>query len=154
MKEIISDSLIDQYFKQIKSHLLATKNRIPLQLSRKWCRTFIKDSGVYCFFVDDKLSYVGETGSLRKRLADLLDSRNHTLRRSVGEKYFSSEKGYIKATSSIKFPEHIEPLVEKWMIAHLKVSLLPIKIGRKEFEEWLQHIHPEVEFLNKRAKRK
>ncbi len=40
------------------------------------------------------------------------------------------------------------------MVDNLKVSWLPVKIGRKEFEEWLQHIHPEVEFLNKRKKRK
>ena len=154
MEDIISDNLIEKYFKQVKSHLLNKRNRIPLQLSRQWCKSFPKDAGVYCFFIDDNLGYVGETGSLRKRLADLLDSRNHTLRRTVGEKYFSKVKGYAKASSSIKFPVHVELLVEKWMAEHLKVSLFPVKIGRKEFEEWLQHIHPEIEFLNKRKKRK
>ena len=153
MNEIITDEMIEQYFKNAQSHLVNTSNRISLQLSREWCRTFPKDAGVYCFFVDDKLSYVGETGCLRKRLADLLDSRNHTLRRSIGHKYFSLEKGYAKATSSIKFPAHIETLIENWMPSHLKVALMPIKIGRKEFEEWLQSKYPEVQFLNKRTKR-
>lgn len=154
MKEIISQNLIESYFKQIEYYLTKDKNRMTIELSRKWCKQFTKDAGVYCFFIDDKLKYVGETGCLRKRLADLLDSRNHTLRRSIGEKFFSHEKGYLKASSSDKFPVHIESKIEKWMPVHLKVSLLPIKIGRKEFEEWLQTNHPEIEFLNKRKKRK
>lgn len=153
MSEIITETLIQQHFEKVGNYLLDEKNRIAFELSREWCKAFSKDAGVYCFFVDGILGYVGETGCLRKRLTDLLVSRNHTLRRSIGHKYFGLEEGYMKASSSVKFPDHIEVLIEKWMPSHLQLSLLPIKIGRKEFEEWLQQKYPTVEFLNKRKKR-
>lgn len=154
MKEVISDTLIESHFNAIKRHLVNNKNRVAFILSRDWCKTIPRDAGVYCFFIDNKLAYVGETGCLRKRMSDLLDTRNHTLRRSIGLKYFSTEKGFIQATSQSKFPEHIESLIEAWMIKHLKVAWLAVSIGRKEFEEWLQQNNSEVEFLNKRKKRK
>lgn len=154
MKEVITDEMIELYFNLIKEHLTKTSSRIPFQLSREWCKKFPEDAGVYCFFIEDQLRYVGETGCLKKRLADLLDTRNHTLRRSIGEMYFSKEEGYKKTSSQLKFVDHIELKVEQWMINNLKVAWYPVKIGRKEFEEWLQHKHPEIEFLNKRKKRK
>ncbi|MDE3184458.1 MAG: hypothetical protein KGM16_13655 [Bacteroidota bacterium] len=154
MQNVIPGELVEKYFNTICSYLKNKRSRVPYQLSKEWCATLPKEAGVYCFFIDDELRYVGETGYIKKRMKDLLDSRNHTLRRAIGENFFSTEGGYAKATSSIKFPDHIERLVEEWMTKHLKVSLLSIPIGRKEFEEWLQDKYPKVEFLNKRKKRK
>jgi hypothetical protein len=153
MEEIITDTLIEIHFDLIREHLIKDTSRIPFQLSREWCRSFPNESGVYCFFINDKLSYVGETECLRKRLADLLDTRNHTLRRTIGEKYFFDIEGYKKATSQSKFSDHIEIMVQEWISTNLKVSMCLVKIGRKEFEEWLQNKHPEIKFLNKRKKR-
>jgi hypothetical protein len=53
-------------------------------------------------FEDGKLVYVGESGSLSGRVMDMLDSRNHTVRRALGELRFKDMPGYKKATSSIK----------------------------------------------------
>jgi hypothetical protein len=154
MVGLISDNLIEKHFNTLQQSLLNPSNRFHLQLQRKWFRTFPNVAGVYCFFLDDELCYVGETGCISKRLADLLDTRNHTLRRSIGEKYFSNESGYLKANSQTKYPFNIEDKIEKWMINHLKFSFVPVKIGRKEFEEWLQNSNSNISFFNKRTKRK
>jgi hypothetical protein len=96
------------------------------------------------------LVYVGESGSLSGRVTDMLNSRHHTVRRSLGELRFKNEPGYKKATSSIKYPEHIENLVQETMKS-FKISVLPIPFGRKEFEEYIESKHkPE---LNRKGKR-
>lgn len=101
-------------------------------------------------FENGKLVYVGESGSLSGRVMDMLDSRNHTVRRALGELRFKDTPGYKKATSSIKHPEHIEEMVQETMKS-LKISVLPIPFGRKEFEEYIEAKHkPE---LNRKGKR-
>lgn len=84
---------------------------------------------------------------------DLLDRRHHTLRRSIGEKYFSKEDGYIKATTRTKFPVHIKSLVNDHICKRLKIAFLVVPLGRKELEEFIEvRIEREL-VLNKRGKR-
>jgi len=142
-----------EYFKKVKAHLLKPGNRKKFVLTREWCKSFSDKAGVYLIFREDKLIYVGETGHLRKRMYDLLNTKNHCLRRSCGEHLFSKHKNYIKASSSISFPVEIEDLLNKWIEANLYISCLPLNLGRKEFEEWIFSTTPVGQLLNKRSQR-
>ena len=96
---------------------------------------------------------MGETGSLKGRMTDLLNTKNHTLRRSIGERIFSNEKGYQKASSTQSYIPAIEEKLNAYIKANLSVSCLPLEIGRKEFEEWVIESNPNMLFYNKRKKR-
>ena len=142
--------IIQQEIARIEKHLFNSENWKSLELTRQWAKSFPADSGVYMLFEDGKLVYVGESGSLSGRVMDMLDSRNHTVRRALWELRFKDMPGYKKATSSIKHPDHIEELVQEAMKG-FKISVLPIPFGRKEFEEHIESEHkPE---LNRKGKR-
>ncbi len=80
----------------------------------------------------------------------MLNSRHHTVRRALGEKRFKDIEGYKKATSSIKYPEHIEIMVNS-VLSIFKISVLSLSFGRKEFEEFIQSKYlPE---LNRKGRR-
>ena len=96
--------------------------------------------------------YVGETGNIRKRMNDLRYTMNHSLRRLLGERLFSSRQNYKKASSSNKYPSEIELELEKWMKENLKISYIVVNLGRKELEE--KFTEENTQFLNKRTKRK
>lgn len=141
---------IQREIERIEKHLFNSKNWKELTLNRQWAKSFPDDSGVYMLFENGKLVYVGESGSLSGRVTDMLNSRHHTVRRALGELRFKNVPGYKKATSSIKYPEHIEKMVEETMKS-FKISVLPIPFGRKEFEEYAELKHkPE---LNRKGKR-
>jgi hypothetical protein len=141
---------IQREIERIEKYLFNSENWKVLKLTRQWAKSFPDDSGVYMLFEDGKLVYVGESGSLSGRVTDMLNSRHHTVRRAFGELRFKDVLGYKKATSSIKYPEHIEKLVEETMRG-FKISMLPVPFGRKEFEEYIESKHkPE---LNRKGRR-
>ncbi|MDN3676286.1 hypothetical protein QWY90_03060 [Flavobacterium paronense] len=149
---MIDDKLIESYFTEIKNYLINKENQIKFSLVRNQCSEI--EAGVYCFFIDNKIRYIGESGCIKKRINDLLNTKNHSFRRSFGELYFLSNPLYKKASSTSSYHPDIEILLSSKMNKHLSYSFFPMKIGRKEFEEWLQDYYSEVEFLNKRKKRK
>ena len=153
MKDIFQYNSIESYFKAISKELHKKEKRKTVILTREWTKQFDKLRGVYFIFEKDELKYVGETGSLNGRMADLLNTKNHTLRRSIGERMFSNEKGYQKASSKQSFIPEIEKKLNDYMTLNLTVSCLPLEIGRKEFEEWVIESNPNVLFYNKRKKR-
>jgi len=153
MKDIFQYNSIDSYFKAISKELHKEEKRKKVILTREWTKQFDKLRGVYFIFEKEELKYVGETGSLNGRMADLLNTKNHTLRRSIGERMFSKEKGYQKASSKQSFIPEIEKKLNDYMTLNLSVSCLPLEIGRKEFEEWVIESNPNVLFYNKRKKR-
>ena len=122
-----------QYLSKLKKELF-NKDKIKYQLKRDW-GIIPLEAGVYTVFEKDELCYVGETGSLRGRQKDLTRTVNHTLRRSIGNLKFAETKGFKKATSRKKFPENIEKKLNNWMMDNIKISFMPIKLGRKELEE-------------------
>jgi hypothetical protein len=145
----------ESYFKAIFEELIKKENRRSLNLTRAWAKQFEKySSGVYFIFENDDLKYVGETGSLYGRMLDLLNTKNHNLRRALGEKFFSSEEGYLKATSRSSFIPEIEKKLNDYIIENLSVSCITIEIGRKEFEEWVTGKNSELLLYNIRKKRK
>lgn len=146
----MNDQQIQLEIDRIESILLDQSNWKDMDLTRDWARTFPKDSGVYMLFENKTIVYVGESGSITGRVMDMLNSRNHTVRRTLGEKRLKNIEGYEKATSSIKYPEHIEVMVQN-IISTFKISVLQLKFGRKEFEEFIQSKYePE---LNRKGKR-
>jgi|WetSurMetagenome_2_1015567.scaffolds.fasta_scaffold17937_1 hypothetical protein len=153
MKDIFQYSSIESYFKGISKELTKKEKRKQVILTRKWAKQFDKLKGVYFIFEKDELKYVGETGSINGRMTDLLNTKNHTLRRSIGERNFSKEKGYQKASSKQSFIPAIETKLNDYIQKNLSVSCTPLEIGRKEFEEWVIESHPEILFYNKRKKR-
>jgi hypothetical protein len=141
---------IQREIERIEKCLFNSDNWKEMELTRRWAKSFPDDSGVYMLFDKGQLIYVGESGSISGRVMDMLNSRHHTVRRALGELRFKDVPGYKKATSSIKYPEHIEMLVEKTMKG-FKISVLPILFGRKEFEEYVESKYkPE---LNRKGKR-
>ena len=146
----MDDLQIQLEIDRVESALLKKSNWKCMELTRGWARTFPTDSGVYMLFENEHLVYVGESGSISGRVMDMLNSRHHTVRRALGEIRFKDIEGYKKATSSIKYPEHIELMVQN-LISTFKISVLPIAFGRKEFEEYIQSKYaPE---FNRKGKR-
>lgn len=146
----MEDSVIEQEFKRIENYLFDELNWQGMELTRSWANSQPSEAGVYMLFEMCKPVYVGETGCISGRIKDMLDSRHHTVRRALGEKRFQQTEDYQKATSKAKHPAHIEVLIEK-TLSNFKLCVLPIKIGRKEFEEYIfAKYQPE---LNRKAKR-
>ena len=154
MKDIFQYNSIVSYYRAISKELLKKENRKKVILTREWTKQFDKLRGVYFIFEKDELKYVGETGSLNGRMANLLNTKNHTLRRSIGERMFSNEKRYQKASSNQSYIPAIEKKLNDYIEGNLSVSCLPLEIGRKEFEEWVIASNPNTNFYNKRTSRK
>jgi hypothetical protein len=70
-------------------------------------------------------------------MADLLNTQNHVIRRTIGNKKYKDHLGFEKATSHKKFIPDIEAKLNKWIESKLEVSVLEVSLGRKEFEEFL-----------------
>jgi GIY-YIG catalytic domain len=145
---------VEKYILDLKISLVGKGNWEKIQLTREWTSKIPQEAGVYVLKENSKLVYVGETGNLRGRMNDLLDTRHHSVRRTIGKKYFNNVKGFIPATTKIKFPDHIERLVNKYITENLKIAYLRVPLGRKELEEFIEKdIYKEIK-LNSRGKRK
>ena len=136
------------------SLLMDKNNWQPIALTNEWLASIKNVPGVYVFIESNRIVYVGETGNLKGRMKDLRDSRHHNVRRHIGERYYSNEKGYAPASSKQKFPDNIEKLVEKHLTSKLKLSCLEIELGRKEVEEFIEKDLDPTCRLNVRGKRK
>jgi hypothetical protein len=110
---------------------------IALGRGKIWLEQFPSNPGVYCIFEGKALIYAGETGSLKGRMRDLLDTRNHTFRREIGKAKFGARLDYRPASSKVKVPDEIERLLTDFMLRQLKVKAAPVVLGRKELEERL-----------------
>jgi excinuclease UvrABC nuclease subunit len=147
---MLSEEKIQSYLDFMENELMKNKNG-KAELSSNWVNGFPNKPGTYVAFEDGKLVYVGETGSIRGRMRDLLDSRHHTLRRNIGKHNFSREKDYKDATTKKKFPKHIEEKVDLWFKEKITISILTTKLGRKELEERLVKKHNPI--YNKKGQR-
>ncbi len=144
---------VEQYLLDLQTKLLHVDNWQRIVLTRKWASQIPSVAGVYILKQNDEIVYVGETGNLRGRMTDLLDSRNHTVRRTLGVKLFSSHEGFKQANAKTKFPQHIENLLDTHIGETMYLAYLNVPLGRKELEEVLEAtIGLEVR-LNKRGKR-
>jgi len=133
----VTGKLAKAHVEQHVAFLTDPKGALPLGQGKEWLKQFPTNPGVYCIFEGKDLIYSGETGSLKGRMRDLLDTRNHTLRRQLGNTKFGKHPGYRAASSRVKFPDDIEKLLTEFMLTHLKVKASPVPLGRKEIEEKL-----------------
>jgi hypothetical protein len=145
---------ISKYLESLSNELLEENNWQKVIMTREWTSQIPSTAGVYILKENQKIVYVGETGNLRGRMNDLLDTRHHSVRRTIGQKLFSTIEGYGKATTKVKFPSHIEELLNKHICANLSLAYVRVELGRKELEELIvSSINKDIR-LNKRGKRK
>ena len=145
----MTDIEIQKYLEGLYNQIQNAK-KWKVELTTEWKKQFPNFKGVYCIFDNTGMIYVGETSNIRERMGHLMNSRHHTLRRTLGEKYFSDREGFEKATSKKKFgPKQVEEDLEKYMRMNLTVAFIEVKLGRKELEEYIQTKHHST-LLNKR----
>jgi len=81
---------IEEYLLKLEHKLLIEAEKHTIELTREWARNFPDEAGVYLFREDGEICYIGETGNLRGRMSDILNTQNHTIRRNIGAYHFSS----------------------------------------------------------------
>jgi len=146
---------IKKYLRGLEQKLLSDKNRQSIKLTREWTRQFPTEAGVYLIRESGQISYVGETGSIRARMADLLNTQNHVIRRTIGNTKYKDHSGFEKATSHKKFIPQIETKLNKWIESKLEISILAVELGRKELEEFLyDNYNPKYNNKGKRTSKK
>jgi len=145
------DDKIENYLVKLERSLIDGDWKL-FEFSKTWLQSFDTAAGVYVIREEGKICYVGETGSLRKRIKDLFDTRNHSLRRTIGNKRFLDVKGYEAGTASKKFPQEFEGELNQILEDNFEISTIVVKIGRKELEERLIEKYQPV--YNSRGKRK
>ena len=143
---------IKNYLHQFEIKLLADNNWMNVQINREWAKKFPKDAGVYIIRENGEMCYVGESGSIRARMLDLLDTRNHVIRRNIGNTKYKNTPGFETATANKKFNPDIENKLNKWMERNLEISTIPVELGRKELEEYLFLKYNKPKY-NKKGKR-
>jgi len=144
---MFTEKEIEKYFEEIESELLKKEKRISVKFGKEWTNQFPAKPAVYMFFEDGKICYIGETGSIKGRMGDLRNTKNHNLRRNVGAAKFSEHKEYIKASSSRGYHKEIEEFLNITLEKNFAVSYFEIQIGRKEFEEWIYTKHNSINKL-------
>jgi len=70
------------YLTNLKNQLFKADNWNDISLTRQWASTIPSKAGVYVLREETEIVYVGETGNLKGRMNDLLDSRHHSIRRT------------------------------------------------------------------------
>ena len=142
---------IEDYLSKLENELL-NGNWRTFENSINWAEQFPSAAGVYAVKDEGIICYVGESGNIKKRMRDLLDTRNHSLRRSIGGARFAGQEGYEIATPSRKFPPRFEEELNRVLEDNFEVSAIEVPIGRKELEErMVEKLKPKY---NTREKRK
>ncbi|WP_421813018.1 GIY-YIG nuclease family protein [Flagellimonas sp.] len=142
---------IEDYLLTLEHELIFKSTRYSIELNREWAKSFPNSSAVYLFREEGEICYIGETGSLRGRMADLLNTKNHTVRRNLGSFHYSLDSTYEKASSKKGFSEEIEGLLNERITKYLTVSYILVDLGRKELEERLfEKLKPRYSLKGKR----
>ena len=131
---------IKSYLEELEIKLCSESEQHSIELNRVWARQFPVDAGVYLIRENGIICYVGETGSISERMADLLNTKNHVIRRNIGNIEYKNEVGFDKASAKKGYVPEIEAKLNKYIVSKLRVSALVVELGRKEFEEYLSQI--------------
>lgn len=134
---MFSGGKIKEYFKKTKSTLFLKRNRKDLGMVWDDKDYLPVGAGIYAIFEKGTCVYIGETGSLRGRIRDLSRTFNHQFRRTLGKARYSKTLGFQPATSKKKFSPDIERKLTDYMSKSCEISFLEMKLGRKEFEEYI-----------------
>ncbi len=134
---LMTKTQIEEYLISLENELLNNSEQRKIELNRNWANSFPDESAVYLFRESGEICYVGETGSIQGRMNDILNTKNHTLRRNLGNHYYSDLPNYEKPSSKKGFCDEIELLLNEKIITDLTVSFVIVNLGRKELEERL-----------------
>lgn len=146
---------IEEYLLKLEHNLLIESKREIIELTREWAANFPDSAAVYLFRENGEVCYVGETGSLRGRMNDILNTKNHTARRNLGNTHFSYLPTYEKASSSKSFADDIEEMLNDWIKKRLTLSFIKVDLGRKELEERIfSKLQPKYNKKGKRGEKK
>jgi len=133
----MTKSEIEQYLLKLENTLIHKVDERSVKISRDWVKQFPEEAAVYLFREDGEICYIGETGNLKGRMGDILNTQNHTIRRNIGQYYFANHPLYEKASSRKKYAPEIEILLNERIENHLTMSFILTDLGRKELEERL-----------------
>ncbi|WP_073174349.1 hypothetical protein [Chryseobacterium vrystaatense] len=146
---------IEEYLVKLENELLNISEKKKIEFSRNWANSFPNEAAVYIFREDGEICYAGETGSIQGRMSDILNTKNHTLRRNLGNHYFSEHSNYEKPNSKKGFCQEIEMLLNEKIITNLTISYILVDLGRKELEERLyERFSPKYSIKGKRGLKK
>jgi len=146
---------IEEYLVKLEHKLLIESERHSIELTREWAKSFPNESAVYLFREEGEVCYVGETGSLRGRMTDILNTKNHTIRRNLGNSHYSEFPNYEKPSSRKGFSNDIENILNDRIEKHLTLSFITLNLGRKELEERLfDKLQPKYSLKEKRGAKK
>ncbi|WP_282156376.1 GIY-YIG nuclease family protein [Cytobacillus gottheilii] len=148
---INDNSILTNLIKEVEN-LLEVTPKYPMY-SLDWYNNAPSKAGVYFVWEKDVIVYIGETANIRKRMADLKRTQNHTLRRKIGSDLFSTDPDFKPANSKTKFPYSIKTKINAYCNRSFKVSYIPLIIGRKEIEEVFLNRKPKPKY-NSPSKRK
>lgn len=144
-----SDQQVAAFLAAKEAELFKPDQRIAITFDADFRHALPATGGVYAFFHNDAVFYIGETTSLRQRLGThMRNPENHVLALKIARQLFDHAHGDGTAGSKKKFDEEHKEATRKWVSENLRVAFVPIPIGRKELEDRLCSMH-EPEF-NKR----
>ena len=95
--------------------------RVAPLSSADWASQVPRQAGVYVIWQAQTPVYVGESSSLRLRMADLARPINHTFTRKIAQKYDIPDCAELARTVS----------------ANYHLSHIQVELGRAEIEEYL-----------------
>ncbi len=130
------DPKIESYLAGLTLKLIEGKWKL-FEFSKDWVTSFDTAAGVYAVREEGKICYIGETKDIQKSMENLLDTRHHSLRRSIGAVLFSDKEGYQMASPGKKFPPEFEKKLNMRFEDNFEVAAISVAIGRKELEEHL-----------------
>ena len=102
--------------------------------SKEWLDSAPSGPGIYFVLHKDQIVYVGESANIKKRMKDLRNTYNHTLRRKLGKALFENHEHYTVSSSFKKYHPVLEEEITNYASKELKVAYFELKIGRKEIE--------------------
>lgn len=146
---------IEEYLIKLENELLNNSERKKIELNRTWANSFPNEAAVYLLREAGEICYIGETGSIRGRMNDILNTKNHTLRRNLGNYYYSELPNYTKPSSKKGFCKEIETLLNEKITTDFTISYILTDLGRKEMEERLyEKISPRYSIKGERGTQK
>lgn len=113
--------------------IVSSSKRYDVSLTNKWEESFPDEAGLLIFFEGNKVVYIGETGSIARRLKNLSQTRLHALRRRIAVNNFLQEKAYVKGSG--RYTSDIELKINNYLITKVKFNYLLVDENRKELKK-------------------
>lgn len=73
---------IENYLSNLENEIINGEWKL-VQTVTNWAEIFKSAAGVYVVREEGEICYVGESENIKRRMLDLLDTRNHSLRKKT-----------------------------------------------------------------------